>query len=635
MKILLYTILFSVCIFSVFPLSAQQKYGYNWYFSIEAGMTFNPNNSPSALLDAVQLVGTSDFEGFAFPVSMSDKNGNLLFYNTLADGYYNRSHKIMRRYTELLEGDSSSNFVGALTIPVPGSDHLYYLLHGNYPSNKIYYYVIDMNLNGGLGDFVSTKGKLLAINASGNMAATIHSNGKDFWLVIPNLSNKIHSFRITRNGIDTIPIVSYDSNFPANVYETIIPKFSSRGNKMTLNYYCYTFGGQLNVLDFNKNTGTFLSSQKIFDEYVGETAFSIDESFLYFGRSINGSYPIHQYDFANNILTLVSSDCWGGIQMGPNGKIYYTTLKETSIGEITYPSLPGLACQPNDSAFYLGGRHGLGYFPYQVESFMQPPDMEVFNTCLGSNTHFWFTDTTVIQSVVWSFGDSHSSTDVEAYHVYAAQGTYTAACSILTKAGFTENYTKQVTINAPVQNLSIVEEKSDPCNGSTVWYKTQKNAGSIYRWGIYQNGGAVVAGQNTDSITVKWNVENSKDSLWVFEFNAGGCQGDTARLVVETVNIFTVNIVGDVTLCTPNTGSDLTINIIGTFPCQLMCFVDGIKEYKTINSSQYIIPANSLTKTKVYQLKEIKNATNTCKTNLTGKATITVEEFNTLKMSHD
>src|SRR6478609_4152491 len=67
-------------------LAFAQKEGNNWYFGYKAGLSFN-TNPPQVLFNGQN-------EGKIGNASISDKNGNLLFY--FGGGYnkaiYNRNH---------------------------------------------------------------------------------------------------------------------------------------------------------------------------------------------------------------------------------------------------------------------------------------------------------------------------------------------------------------------------------------------------------------------------------------------------------------------------------------------------------------------------------------------------------------
>ena len=57
--------------------------------------------------------------------------------------------------------------------------------------NELYYAIIDMNQNGGLGKVISKKNLLYkGTFGGGRITACRHANGRDWWLVHQRFSNK-------------------------------------------------------------------------------------------------------------------------------------------------------------------------------------------------------------------------------------------------------------------------------------------------------------------------------------------------------------------------------------------------------------------------------------------------------------
>ena len=131
--------------------SAQNEYN-TWYFGHKAGMHFN-SGSPVALMDG-QL---NSLEGSAV---ICDDSGNILFYTNGME-IWDRSHNIMPNGSMML-GDSSST-CAAVIVQHPGNDSLYYVFIPNKTGiggTEFSYSIVNINLNGGLGD-VSSKNNLL------------------------------------------------------------------------------------------------------------------------------------------------------------------------------------------------------------------------------------------------------------------------------------------------------------------------------------------------------------------------------------------------------------------------------------------------------------------------------------------
>ena len=130
-----------------FQASAQLE-ASNWYFGIQAGITFSTN--PPSALSGGQI---NQQEGCC---SISDDEGNLLFYSD-GQSVWDRNHDLMPNGTGLLGGVSSTQ--SSIVVQDPGNDMKYYLITApqQATTNPLAYSIIDMSLNGGNGEVTSTK----------------------------------------------------------------------------------------------------------------------------------------------------------------------------------------------------------------------------------------------------------------------------------------------------------------------------------------------------------------------------------------------------------------------------------------------------------------------------------------------
>ncbi|HOB27707.1 MAG TPA: hypothetical protein PKJ07_06165, partial [Bacteroidales bacterium] len=103
-------ILFFLLVFIINETLYSQNEGNNWYFGENAGLSFN--TAPPTPLTNGQL---DTYEGCA---TVSDKNGNLLFYT---DGMtvYDKMHNIMPNGSNLFGHSSSTQ--SAIIVPKPGT----------------------------------------------------------------------------------------------------------------------------------------------------------------------------------------------------------------------------------------------------------------------------------------------------------------------------------------------------------------------------------------------------------------------------------------------------------------------------------------------------------------------------------
>jgi hypothetical protein len=129
--------------------SFAQKQNNQWRFGFGGALDFN--TLPPSFVNGCVIAAS---EGSA---SVADRvTGALLFYT---DGVtvWNANNQIMPNGTGLLGGVTLSSTTAAVIVPKPGSSNLYYIITvDEFTSNNgVRYSVVDMTLNGGLGDIVA------------------------------------------------------------------------------------------------------------------------------------------------------------------------------------------------------------------------------------------------------------------------------------------------------------------------------------------------------------------------------------------------------------------------------------------------------------------------------------------------
>mgnify|MGYP006877784001 CR=1 FL=1 len=154
-----------VLLLALLPSVMNAQYNNNWQLGYNSG--FYPQieiNFNSGLPAVTNFNRPMNFS--ACNASVCDDNGNLLFYT---NGIYiaNANHDTMQNgsglnpgaFTNAWKQNGLPLWQGALIIPWPDSSHKYLLFHEtpNYDTNvsyrpkELYYSVIHMSLNSGLG----------------------------------------------------------------------------------------------------------------------------------------------------------------------------------------------------------------------------------------------------------------------------------------------------------------------------------------------------------------------------------------------------------------------------------------------------------------------------------------------------
>ncbi len=455
--------------------SFAQKEAAIWYFGNNAGLDFNSGN-PVALTNG-KLVTK---EGCT---TISDKDGTLLFYT---DGslVFNKNHQVMPNGYGLLGHNSSTQ--SAIIVPKPNNPYIYYIFTVDQPlpanadddpmndmdppNNGLNYSQVDMRLNNGLGDIVTTEKNvpLVTYNPSDSeevkykcsekITAVQHGDGVSFW-VITHFINNFYAFKVSTQGVNktpvkttttlTIPIGGYLANAigylkasPNGKKVVIANNASRRTNENGPKGYPIRDTGNVLLFDFDSSTGktsnemTLLSnsnpygvefSAKTKKLYVTANKFSAD------GETILESSLI-QYDLKSaNIIaskTIINTSplISGALQLAIDEKIYragYLTsdFKRNKISVINNPELDGTNCNyiPNSIDLKTGSVEQ-GLPPFITSLFLYTFSYEY--NCFGQSTHFFINSIETIDSVVWDFGDGTTSTDRESFHTYLAPGDY-------------------------------------------------------------------------------------------------------------------------------------------------------------------------------------------------------------------
>lgn len=340
-------------------LLAQKEYNI-WYFCNKSGLNFNTN--PVSVVNTNPMVST---EG---STTMCDSAGNLLFYSN-GDGIYNRNNKVMLNYSNSrLYSLFSSSIQACIAVPHPGKKSFYYLFVTTSNENVfkfndsfIYYYLIDMQGDNGLGEVVINEGKLMKSGVE-NIAVAQDSSKKELWVMTFDAFTNTLKFTKTTKGEISGNVVTHPINYTgqrqsnvrvspdAKIFAGPISQQKISASVTQTTYHLYKF---------NSATGN-LSNQidlpiQGFWGYCFE--FSPNSRFLYV-NVINGmGCGLYQFDLsiwdANAILkskVLVATFAYPfyGFQIGPDHRLYCFSYSNpntpNALTVIQNPDLKGERC---------------------------------------------------------------------------------------------------------------------------------------------------------------------------------------------------------------------------------------------------------------------------------------------------
>lgn len=473
---------------------AQKEYN-TWIFVDSCSLVFN-NGQVIANTIPNPIQGCS--------AMICDKHtGQLLFYSD-GQSAFDRNGNIMPNGASLKGCGISSQ--GALIVPNPGDDSSYYLFTTDCTHaagfNGLNYNIVDMRLNGGLGD-IAKKNIFLCDNLSEKVTAVHACSFDGYWII--TYVDSLHDFfawRLTANGIaKDSPVISPSSfpGYPAGYDHDIGYLRASPNGDMLMAAYGVILNDTCNYLyNFNKTTGAISLLMKVPWTNGKENevqsgfgiSFSSDNSKVFFtnnrGPFSNGYTTIYQFDLSTKIITPiyqinVDTGLLAAMQIGLDGRIYVANSYSHYVAIINQPNAAGLACNFSLNGVSIKPNRTFWDLPNNIDAMYYPdtlfkPNFTYNVNCEDSSIAFTDNSNLSAQEWWWSFGDSASgsnnhSTLQNPTHNYTKKGTYTVSmwayegCAV-------DSVIKTVTIsNCPPPQPALIIPTLIYGNGSqTKWH---------------------------------------------------------------------------------------------------------------------------------------------------------------------
>lgn len=429
----LFTVLIAVTASVCFAQNPSHKI---WTFGDFAGLDFH-TQPPTPILTSMYGI-----ESFA---SECDGQGNLLFYSN-GQKLYNRLHVLMPHGDSLL-GNQQSTMQGVQVIPMPGNKNQYILLSlasaESYfwtpaLSGGLYYSVVDMTLDNGLGDIVPGKKNILVDSMFSEQMIVIKQDCKMWLIVHMKFEPVFKCYEVTNSGLSTTPVISYSQTVGNNFdYVRGEMAYDKVRRHLFLSSMDATFlHGILEMHDFDPGTGVVSNPRLLNNDHIYfRLCISPDASKLYAtGNIAPGSSVLKQFDVTlpsaqdifNSGVTIYSAqlDILADIEIGPDSMIYGVPhITSDSLFRIASPNMPGMACNFTLNAIALlpGSNNMTGLPSPSITRFTPPqiPDETYIHDstiCAGSLS-LTAPDTTYYIHV-WSTGDTGSAVSVSQSGIY-------------------------------------------------------------------------------------------------------------------------------------------------------------------------------------------------------------------------
>ena len=470
--------LFLILIFTLqSPVVFGQLQNNNWVFGYGARVNFSgpiPVGSSNAAINSNESTA-----------SVSDPaTGQLLFYT---DGrkVWNANNQVMPNGANLLGGFFTSCTQGALIVPFPKDNQRYYLFTleelealslSPVVDNGLRYSVVDMTLNGGLGDVqVATINTPLAADLTEKLIVIRSTEIQGFWVIAHKKNaNEFLAWKIDACGVSAQPVVSTVGSIFAGVPIGATEAWSGAmdaspdGNRIGMPV---DWGDRIEFFDFNKTTGVVSNpiTVNVTDDSTPPflrkygACFSPDGSKFYY-TNMNSVYQLNLGTYTSaaiaSSITLIYSPllepnnnyCFQ-IEQAPNNKLYVSIGNTGRLDEISNPNLLGLGCayvsnavsfSPATCQLGLPAQVPLGGFAASSTVTFLP------DSCFQGSISFSITTASPINQINWNFGDPTSgannvSMTLNPSHQFSEIGTYQIT-AIVEFDCFTDTITQNITL---------------------------------------------------------------------------------------------------------------------------------------------------------------------------------------------
>ena len=461
MKHILFIFLFIIYSYTL----CSQKQTYNWTLGDNAGLTWQQdklrsfqgigvNGNPDTMLENMPGAFKTSISNLEGVFSISDKDGNLLFYSDGINIWNGAGTEI---YSKLGGGYSSAQ--SGIVVPYPGDEKKYICIGIDQQwANKMNYVVVQADSPSDvkvLNQAVSFSGYSGTLSES--VSSVVHSNGRDWWIVAPGAGRTgpayLNAWLATPQGVQ--------SSAPAKI--TPAGFNFENGSDGTMGYFKFTPDGKHFVWctahekkivygDFDNSTGAF-SNVRYLNNIGYGVEFSANQKYVYvasprgFTSEAPGMYIYNLKELLRGVTTPVkylkapfNPGDFGpyAIQMDPQGHLWITGNSSASSGLYYVDN----SDEPNNLRIYrldnflLNGTYARAGLPSFSATFFSLIGEEIF--CV--NTHKEFSvkiirkiDENTISYTRWNWGD-HTESEVVPWvkneaqtrsHVYKRPGNYT------------------------------------------------------------------------------------------------------------------------------------------------------------------------------------------------------------------
>lgn len=422
MKQLLFVLGVLVCI-----TATAQKQNNNWCMGRAAGVDFN-TAPPTAF--------TSKMDAIESAAAISDKNtGALLFYS---DGVriWDATHSIMQNGDTIgTDFQFQTTPQGVVIIPFIDDANKYYVFNMSVLGRRyssLYYSVVDMQMNNGLGAVVPEQKSVLVDTGLAEAILAIPGCGNVWLLTQQQRSGDFLVYSITEQGLDRNPVVSTleHAERPSDM-----AMYRVSHDNRTIASSGVVFSGArdvstqyMSIQDFDVMTGK-VSNNKIVEKgsegVYYDFEFSPNNRFLY----ASSESTIYQYDLVDRSAAAIKASrknvtgtVWSltGLQLGADGNIYIAKYEKDSLAMISNSDVAFPACVFTYNALKIGGKTTYK-FPANIAYPLMPVSLTLGDDtmlCSGASIMLGADPQPQGTAFVWSTGDTIATINVSDAGIY-------------------------------------------------------------------------------------------------------------------------------------------------------------------------------------------------------------------------
>ncbi len=379
------------------------QYENVWVFGTGAGLDFRSGSAVPFTTSIIPYQNGST-TGIESNASVCDADGRFLFY-TDGNTVWNRNYDTMYNGYPLVDSlykkysnPTYSTTQGALIVPMPGNPDKYFIFSISdfsvlQVAGRLYYSVVDMRLNNGLGGVETNRKNILLDSNLQEKMISVAGDRCNIWVLTCGRNSHFRAYEINSSGVNIQPVISSVGigTYLGNGMITVSPNRKKIASVRGLYDPDQQRGDRLDsaavaLFDFDAISGVVSNPVPLFPygalrpaptkgQFYGPldstgygVCFSPDSKKLYFNTFRTNK--LYQFDLSSEDSATMAKSCiyLGGpvtyLRLGPDEKIYFTmpvTGNNSYIGRIGAPNLTGIACQYLDTAYLLNpGATGRG-----------------------------------------------------------------------------------------------------------------------------------------------------------------------------------------------------------------------------------------------------------------------------------